>query len=90
MISSTILLSYDAVDFSKQKFDATCPSDPKAWEIEDMVIGRIFKYFNPKYIHIGQDEAGFVKTCRRGKARGLTNKEIMIDELNRGYQIVRK
>ena len=43
-----------------------------------------------KYFHIGQDEAGYVNTCSRCKARGLTNKEIMIDELNRVYKIVRK
>ena len=86
----TILLSYDAVDFSRFKFAASCPSDPLAWEIEDQVIGKILTHFKPKYFHIGQDETGFVNKCSRCKARGLTNKEIMIDEINRVYEIVRK
>ena len=85
-----LLLNYDAVDFSLFKFPASCPSDPKSWKIQDRVIGNIIQNFKPKYFHISQDEAGFVNTCSRCKARGLSNKEIMIDELNKVYQIVRK
>ena len=89
-INSTVFLSYDAIDFAEQKFPASCPSDPRAWEIEREVIGRIFEHFQPRYFHIGQDEAGYVNTCSRCLSRGLSNKEIMIDEINRVYGIVRE
>ena len=85
-----LLFSYDAVDFSRFSHPASCPSDPRGWEIQDRVIGNILKTFKPKYFHISQDEAGFINMDSRCLARGLTNKELMIDELNRVHRIIRK
>ena len=85
-----LLLSYDAVDFSKFIRAASCPSDPKGWELEDKVIGNILKVLKPKYLHISQDEAGALNRDSRCKARGLSNAEILIDELNHVHRIIRK
>ncbi len=85
-----VLLSYDAVDFSRFSHPASCPSDPKAWVIMDRVIGNILTQLKPKYFHISQDEAGFINKDSRCLARGLTNQELMIDEITRVHEIIRK
>ncbi len=90
LYNQKLMLSYDAVDFSRFPHPASCPSDPKGWEIQDRVIGNILRIFEPNYFHISQDEAGFINMDSRCKARGITNKELMIDELDRVHQIIRK
>jgi len=56
----------------------------------DKVIGNILTILKPKYFHISQDEAGFINKDSRCLARGLTNQELMIDEITRVHDIIRK
>ncbi|MEN8123310.1 MAG: glycoside hydrolase family 20 zincin-like fold domain-containing protein, partial [Bacteroidota bacterium] len=85
-----LLLSYDAVDFTSFPHAASCPSNPKGWKIQEKVISSVIKELKPSKLHISQDEVGFVNTCSQCKARNLTNKEIMIDQINRVHKIIRK
>ncbi len=85
-----LLLSYDAVDFSLFPHPASCPSDPHGWEIMENFISTVLTELKPKSIHISQDEAGFVNKDSRCLARGMTNQEIMIDQINRVHEIIRK
>jgi len=90
LFNAEVLLSYDAVDFSSFPHPASCPSDPRGWKIQEDVIFNILTRLRPKSLHISQDEVGFVNMDSRCKARGLSNKEIMIDQINRVYDIIRK
>ncbi|MEN8202439.1 MAG: glycoside hydrolase family 20 zincin-like fold domain-containing protein [Bacteroidota bacterium] len=85
-----LLLSYDAVDFSLFPHPASCPSDPQGWEIQEKVISNVLTKLQPGKLHISQDEAGAINSCSRCLARNLSNKEIMIDQINRVYGIIRK
>ncbi|MEN8249327.1 MAG: glycoside hydrolase family 20 zincin-like fold domain-containing protein [Bacteroidota bacterium] len=85
-----VYLSYDAVDFSLFPHPASCPTNPKGWEIQERVISSVLTKLKPSKIHISQDEVGFVNTCSLCKARNLTNREIMIDQIKRIYGIIRK
>ncbi|MEN8117221.1 MAG: hypothetical protein ABFS16_09595, partial [Bacteroidota bacterium] len=90
LFGKEVSLSYDAVDFSSFSHPASCPSDPRGWELQEKVISSVIKELNPPKLHISQDEAGFVNTCSQCKARGLTNQEIMIDQIQRVHNIIRK
>ena len=90
LYNKELLLSYDAVDFSGFPHKASCPSDPHGWEIMENFIKNVLSEFNPKSIHISQDEAGYVNKCSRCLARGLSNQELMIDQINRVHKIIRK
>ncbi|MEN8251932.1 MAG: glycoside hydrolase family 20 zincin-like fold domain-containing protein, partial [Bacteroidota bacterium] len=72
LFGKEVSLSYDAVDFSSFPHPASCPSDPRGWELQEKVILSVIKELNPPKLHISQDEAGFVNTCSQCKARGLT------------------
>ncbi len=86
----TLLLSYDAVDFSLFPHPATCPSIPEGWQFEEKIIADVLQNLHPFGLHIGQDEAGYVNMDSRCKARGLTNREIMTDEIQHVHRIIRK
>ena len=88
--NTKLFFSYDAVDFSRFPHPASCPSDPKGWVLQERVIGNILQKLKPKYLHISQDEAGFLNMDSRCRARGLTNREILVDELKRVHKIIRK
>jgi len=90
LLNKEVLLSYDAVDFSLFPHAASCPSDPRGWKIQEDVICNVLTKLRPKSIHISQDEVGFVNSDSRCRARGLSNKEIMIDQINRVHDIIRK
>lgn len=90
LFNQELVLSYDAVDFSGFPHPASCPSDPHGWEIMENIISTVLTELKPKSIHISQDEAGFVNKDSRCLARGLTNQEIMTDQINRVHAIIRK
>ncbi len=90
LFNKELVLSYDAVDFSGFPHKASCPSDPHGWEIIENFIKNVLNEFEPKNIHISQDEAGYVNKCSRCLARGLSNQEIMIDQINKVHNIIRK
>ncbi len=90
LFNTELLLSYDAVDFSGFPHPASCPSDPHGWEIMGNFISTVLAELKPKSIHISQDEAGFVNKDSRCLSRGLTNQEIMIDQINKVHSIIRK
>ncbi len=85
-----LILNYDAVDFSGFPHPASCPSDPHGWELQENVILNTLTLLKPKKLHISQDEVGFMNKCSRCLARGLTNKEIMIDQITKVHKIIRK
>jgi len=90
LYNTELVLSYDAVDFSTFSHPASCPSDPHGWELQENVISNILTLLKPDNFHISQDEAGFINKCSRCLARGLTNQEIMIDQINRVHTLIRK
>ncbi len=90
LFNQELLLSYDAVDFSLFPHPASCPSDPHGWEIMENFISTVLTELKPKSIHISQDEAGFVNKDSRCLARGMTNQEIMIDQINKVHNLIRK
>jgi hypothetical protein len=90
LFNSELLLSYDAVDFSLYPHPASCPSDPAGWKIQETVISNVITKLHPNSIHISQDEAGLINQCSRCLARNLSNKQIMIDQINRVHNIIRK
>ncbi|RLD76996.1 MAG: hypothetical protein DRJ07_15380, partial [Bacteroidetes bacterium] len=90
LFNTELLLSYDAVDFSLFPHPASCPSDPHGWELQENVIANTLTLLKPKSLHISQDEAGLINKCSRCKARGLSNQEIMIDQINRVHKLIRK
>ena len=65
LYGTELLLSYDAVDFSLFPHPASCPSDPRGWEIQEEVISNVITKLHPKSRHISQDEAGLIKQCSR-------------------------
>ncbi|MEN8137650.1 MAG: glycoside hydrolase family 20 zincin-like fold domain-containing protein [Bacteroidota bacterium] len=89
-IQKELKLSFDEVDFTDFPHPATCPSNPKGWEIQERVISSIIKELKPNKLHISQDEVGFVNKCSLCKARGISNRELMIDQINRVHEIIRK
>ncbi|MEN8187442.1 MAG: glycoside hydrolase family 20 zincin-like fold domain-containing protein [Bacteroidota bacterium] len=89
-LQKELKLSFDEVDFSDFPHPASCPSNPKGWEMQDRVISSIIKELKPNKLHISQDEVGFVNRCSLCKARGISNKELMIDQINRVHEIIRK
>lgn len=89
-LNKELFLSYDAVDFSLFPHPASCPSDPLGWKIQEKVISNVITKLHPKSLHISQDEAGLINKCSRCLARNMSNKEIMIDQINRVYNIIRK
>ncbi|MEN8157459.1 MAG: glycoside hydrolase family 20 zincin-like fold domain-containing protein [Bacteroidota bacterium] len=90
LLNTEVLLSYDAVDFSLFPHPASCPSDPHGWEIMEEVISGVITKLQPKSLHISQDEAGLINSCSRCLARGMSNREIMIDQIDRVHGIIRK
>jgi hypothetical protein len=90
LYNTELVLSYDAVDFSIFSHPASCPSDPHGWELQENVIANVLTLLKPDNFHISQDEAGLINKCSRCLARGLTNQEIMIDQINRVHKIIRK
>ena len=69
---------------------ASCPSDPRGWEIQEEAISNVITKLHPKSLHISQDEAGLINQCSRCLARNMSNKEIMIDQINKVHKIIRK
>ncbi len=87
---STLLLSYDAIDFSKFLHSASCPSDPHGWEIMENVLSNVLTILNPDKLHISQDESGGLNKCSRCLARGLSNEDILAEQMGRVYKLIRK
>jgi hypothetical protein len=85
-----LYLSFDAVDFTQHEHTASCPSNPKGWIYQEKVISSVINKLQPTNIHISQDEVGFINSCSLCKARGLSNKELMIDQINKVHAIIRK
>lgn len=89
-VETELLLSFDAVDFTLFPYPASCPSDPHGWEIQEKVISDVITKLHPRSLHISQDEAGAINRCSRCLARKMSNKEMMIDQINRVYRLIRK
>lgn len=90
LFNTELLISYDAVDFSSYPHEASCPSDPHGWEIMENVISNVLALLKPKSLHISQDEVGVANMCSRCKARNLSTKELMTDQVRHVHKIIRK
>ena len=83
-------VKHTALLIASSIFLASCPSDPAGWKIQETVISNVITKLHPNSIHISQDEAGLINQCSRCLARNLSNKQIMIDQINRVHNIIRK
>jgi hypothetical protein len=80
----SVLASYN---YAPQGSISYCPSEPRVHEIMKNAIQSTIDLFHPAYIHIGHDEIRRMGRDSRCKNRGMTNAELLAEDLSRmnGY-----
>ncbi len=66
-----------------------CPTDPRTQGIMRKALADTATKLGVSRIHIGHDEPRWLNTCKACKARGLSNAELLSDELKRMNDFVK-
>lgn len=75
-----VLASYN---YAPQGSMSYCPSEPRVYEIMKNAIQSTIDLFHPAYIHLGHDEIRCIGRDSRCKNRGMTNAELLLEDLSR-------
>ena len=87
---TTVQASYDYVARVNQQNCPYCPSEPRVAEIMVDAVRDTVKHLKPTTIHIGHDEPAVMNSDSRCIARGLSNAELLAEDVQRLYDAARE
>jgi hypothetical protein len=87
---ATVKVSYDYVSRVNSNNCPYCPSEPRVYEIMGRALRLVAEHLKPRYIHIGHDEPAQMNTDSRCRQRGLTNAQLMAEDIKWHHETVRE
>lgn len=86
-----VLVSYDYVTgkFTNGTRIPYCPSSERTYKIMENAMAAVVYSAKPDYISIGHDEIMGLNRDSRCRKRNLTNSELLAEDINRLYDIIR-